>query len=151
MQYAGLGCGGIYHRDWLNIDFVKTGPEVVVHDLLAGVPLPDKSCDVVYHAHFLGHLRRADADFLMHACYRVLKPEGVLQVVVPDLERMCRLYLEKLERALNGDPEAASDYEWMKLELYDQTVREHPSGTIGEYLRQEPLPSEDFVLRRIGS
>jgi len=67
------------------------------------------------------------------------------------LEQMCRIYLEKLDAAFAGDSQSAYDYEWMVLELYDQATREKPGGAgMAEYLKQDPLPNEAFVLSRIG-
>lgn len=156
MNYVNLGCGSRYHPDWINIDMVSRGPDVMAHDLSKGIPLPDASCDVAYHSHVLEHLRRADALPFMRECYRVLKPGGILRVAVPDLERICRIYLQKLEAASKGDallctPSASrDDYEWIMLEMYDQTVREESGGQMVTYLRQNPLPNEAFVYERIG-
>lgn len=151
MKYVNLGCGGTYHSAWVNIDLTQTGPEVISHNLLKGVPLPDKDCDVVYHSHFIEHLRRPDALFMMSECLRILKPGGILRIAIPDLEQISRLYLQKLQDALDGKPNGAYDYEWMMLEMYDQTVREYPSGEMGEYLKQDPFPNEEFVVERIGA
>jgi hypothetical protein len=98
----------------------------------------------------LEHLRPADATALMVECYRVLKPGGIVRVGVPDLERICQLYLSRLAAALSGDGAAVHDYDWMMLELYDQTVRERSGGGMIDYLRQDPLPNETFVYERIG-
>ncbi len=100
LQYLNLGCGNRYHPDWINIDIAPSTPGAIAHDLSRGIPLPDTRCDVVYHSHILEHMRRADALPFMEECYRVLRPGGVLRVAVPDLERICRVYREKLEAAL---------------------------------------------------
>jgi len=147
---ANLGCGSQICPDWINIDLVRTGPGVVAHDLSTGIPLPDASCEVVYHSHVLEHLRRPDAQFFMRECFRVLKPGGILRVSVPDLEQICRQYLLALDRALAKRAHAACDYEWIMLELFDQTVRPQSGGDMRAYLQQNPLPNEAFVFERIG-
>jgi SAM-dependent methyltransferase len=147
---ANLGCGNQTCPGWLNIDIVCTGPGVVVHDLSTGIPLPDASCEVVYHSHVLEHLKRADAQFFMRECFRVLKPGGILRVAVPDLEQICRQYLLILDRALAKETHAACDYEWIMLELFDQMVRPQSGGGVRAYLQQTPLPNEAFVYERIG-
>ena len=147
---ANLGCGSQICPDWINIDLVCTGPGVVAHDLSTGIPLPDASCEVVYHSHVLEHLRRSDAQFFMRECFRVLKPGGILRVAVPDLEQICRQYLLALDRVLAKGAHAACDYEWIMLELFDQTVRPQSGGDMRAYLQQNPLPNEAFVYERIG-
>ena len=147
---ANLGCGSQICPDWINIDLVRTGPGVVAHDLSTGIPLPDASCEVVYHSHVLEHLRRSDAQFFMRECFRVLKPGGILRVAVPDLEQICRQYLLALDRVLAKGAHAACDYEWIMLELFDQTVRPQSGGDMRAYLQQNPLPNEAFVYERIG-
>jgi len=150
VRYLNLGCGHRFHPDWINIDIVAHDPRVIQHDLASGIPLPDSSCDVVYSAAVFEHIRRADAPAFLHECFRVLKPGGIIRIGVPDLEQLCRLYLEKLALAVAGDQDAAHDYNWIVLELYDQTVREQSGGEMLAYLRQAPLPNEAFVYARIG-
>jgi hypothetical protein len=71
-------------------------------------------------------------------------------VAVPDLESIARAYLLALEKALAGEEEWQHHYEWLMLELYDQTVRERSGGTMIDYLRQDPIPNEAFVYERLG-
>jgi predicted SAM-dependent methyltransferase len=149
-SYVNLGCGTRYHSDWINIDISSHGPGVIQHDLSQGIPLPDGSCDVVYHAAVLEHMRRDAALSLLHECHRVLKPGGITRVGVPDLERLCSLYLTKLQAACDGDEAAEHDYAWIMLELYDQAARETSGGEMLDFLRQVPLPNEAFVYERIG-
>jgi SAM-dependent methyltransferase len=148
--YLNLGCGSRYHPDWVNIDTALHGPGVIQHDISRGIPYPDDSCDVVYHAAVLEHLRRPDAEALLTECQRVLKPGGIVRIGVPDLEKICQLYLSSLTDALNGDECATHDYDWIMLELYDQTVREKSGGGMVDCLRQNPLPNAEFIYQRIG-
>jgi predicted SAM-dependent methyltransferase len=150
LQYLNLGCGSRCHPAWINIDIAPCVPGVIAHDLSRGIPLPDSSCDVVYHSHLVEHLRPEDARRFMKECYRVLKAGGILRVATPDLERICRLYLEKLEGASASDNGSAHDYEWILLEMYDQTVREKNGGMMRHYLEQNPLLNENFIYQRIG-
>jgi SAM-dependent methyltransferase len=149
VKCVNLGCGSRYHSAWINIDIVPSGPEVIAHDLRRGIPLEADSCDVVYHSHVLEHMRRPEAKKFLSECYRVLKPGGVLRIAVPDLERICRVYLEKLEAA-GTSVAAAADYDWMTIELCDQFVREKSGGEMREFLSRQPVPNESFVYERIG-
>jgi len=148
--YLNCGCGSRYHPDWINIDIASQSPEVIQNDLSRGIPLADASCDVVYHTAVLEHLRCSDAEVFLSECYRVLKPGGIVRVGVPDLEKICQLYLARLTAALNGEITAAHDYDWIMLELFDQIVREKGGGDMLDFLRQNPLPNETFVYERIG-
>lgn len=149
-RLVNVGCGSRYHPDWVNIDIVAHGPGVIAHDVSRGLPLDDASCDAVYHSAVLEHIRPGDAVPFIRECRRVLRPGGVLRVAVPDLERICEVYLEKLRQAVAGDAAAGDDREWMMLELFDQAVRERGGGLMVDYLRQDPVPNEAFVLQRIG-
>lgn len=149
-KYLNLGCGKRYHPAWINMDIAAHGPDVIRNDLSRGIPLPDASCDVVYHSAMLEHLRLPDAKALMIECYRVLKSGGIIRVGVPDLEKICQLYLTCLTRASENENGSVHDYHWIMLELFDQMVREKSGGYMLDYLRQEPLPHEEFVYERIG-
>jgi hypothetical protein len=71
-------------------------------------------------------------------------------VAVPDLEQIARLYLEALDLARQGDRHWESNYDWMMIELYDQTVRERSGGDHGTYLNRDVIPNVEFVLMRQG-
>jgi predicted SAM-dependent methyltransferase len=150
LNYINLGCGSTYNPDWINIDITSTGKSVIAHDLKRGIPLTDASCEVVYHSHLIEHIRHADAVLFIQECFRVLKHGGVIRIATPVLEKICNIYLEKLAKSLDGDPSSADDYNWIILEMYDQTVREKPGGQMLSYLRQNLIPNESFVYSRIG-
>jgi SAM-dependent methyltransferase len=148
-----LGCGKRFHPDWTNVDFVSTGEGVIAHDLRRGVPFPEASFDVVYHSHVLEHFSRADALKFLAECLRVLRTGGTIRIAVPDLEQIARLYLGALEGAVQGDAFAQQQYDWMKVELYDQTVRSISGGDHGLFMQRflrEGGAIRDFVLGRMG-
>lgn len=149
-SYLNLGCGTRFHPAWTNIDFTSSGPEVISHNLRHGIPFADDSVQVVYHSHILEHFSRGDARSFLRECRRVLNPGGIIRVVVPDLESMAQTYLRALERAAAGDKQWGHNYEYVMLELYDQTVRERPGGELGDYLHQAEIPNLEFVLERGG-
>ena len=151
LRMLNLGCGARLHPAWINVDIAPCDPSVIRCDLSRGLPFPDESFGVVYHSSMLEHLRREHARALLQECRRVLAPRGILRVAVPDLEQICRLYLEKLTRASAGDATAAAEYDWLMIELLDQLVRERGGGEMVTYLCQQPLPAAAFVLERIGN
>ena len=150
MQYLNLGCGDRYHPDWTNINFISTGEGVIAHNLKQGIPFPDESFDVVYHSHVLEHFSKKEAEPFIKECYRVLRPQGVLRVVVPDLEEIVRMYLHSLDKVSDGLSEWADNYDWMLLEMYDQTVRNQSGGEMSNFLAQPNISNQDFVIKRCG-
>ncbi len=70
-------------------------PDTRVHDLARGIPHPSESVDAIYSSHMLEHIVPASAELIIRECYRVLKPGGVLRIVVPDLEASVRAYVER--------------------------------------------------------
>jgi 2-polyprenyl-3-methyl-5-hydroxy-6-metoxy-1,4-benzoquinol methylase len=149
--FLNLGCGAHYHPDWLNVDFKSTHPSIVEHDLNKGIPFDNSTFNVVYHSHLLEHFPKHFAPDFLKECHRVLKPGGILRVVVPDLEQIARWYLLLLDRSLQGDLEAQRRYEWIMLEMFDQMVRNQSGGEMLAYWRQNPMPSEEFVIERMGA
>ena len=98
--------------------------DVVCWDLRGGIPFADGTFDVVYHSHVLEHIRREAASAFLVECRRVLRPGGILRVVVPDLEQLSRDYLEVVQRlpdqARREEHAAAVD------EIFDQMVTRVP-------------------------
>ncbi len=148
--YLNLGCGHRYDTSWTNVDFKEVDNVVIGHNLLKGIPFEDESFDVVYHSHVLEHFSKKDGEFFMGECYRVLKPGGIIRIAVPDLERIVLEYLKKMSSALRGEINANFDYDWIMLELFDQTVRNKPGGEMADYLFQDNIPNEEYIYSRIG-
>jgi SAM-dependent methyltransferase len=146
-----IGCGRCYHPDWINLDLNHPDPEVLQHDVLQGIPFSDNSFDFVYHSHVLEHLSPDDGATMIRECFRVLRPGGVLRIVVPDLEQIAKLYLQQHELACQGDERAIANYDWMKLELIDQMVRRNSGGRMGQFITSPMISNPDFVISRLGN
>lgn len=69
-------------------------PTTQIHDLSKGIPHATGSVDVVYSSHTLEHFTEEGADALLAECYRVLKPDGLIRIVVPDFKVIARAYLD---------------------------------------------------------
>ena len=154
MKYLNLGCGDYFsnEKEWVNLDFASPHKGVIEHNLLQGIPFEDNTFDLVYHSHVLEHFSKEDGETLISECFRVLKPNGVLRIAIPDLERIAKKYLLFLEQGISNpsDEITRANYEWMKIEMYDQTVRNVSGGNMKKYIRQDVIINEDFVFERIG-
>lgn len=150
MKLLNIGCGTRFHPEWVNIDFVAHHRTVIQCDIRKGIAFPDNSFEGVYHCHVLEHIETDRAPDFLTENYRVLSSGGILRVVVPDLEKICRAYLESLDRSLQGDQGWGDNLYWMMLEMYDQTVRNRSGGDMARYLSNIPVVNRDFVISRCG-
>jgi SAM-dependent methyltransferase len=145
-----IGCGRRYHPAWTNLDLEVSDPSIIRHDVTRGIPFEEEQFDAVYHSHILEHLKPEQGRQLVAECNRVLKPGGLLRIVVPDLERIAKLYLQTHQQAWSGDEASSIDYNWMKLELLDQLVREKSGGRMGKYMANRKIRNSEFVHSRVG-
>ena len=148
-----LGCGSRRHPDWTNVDLHPVARDVIGADLRRPLPFPDACVTAVYAAHVLEHLDPCAARGLLQECRRVLQPAGIVRLVVPDLERIARDYLDCLERAaaIDATPEARWEHRWMTVELLDQLVRTRPGGIMRRWWSCAPVPCRKFIERRLGT
>lgn len=149
-KLANIGCGTTIHPAWENYDLLPLSPGVTRINLLRGLPFADAVYDGIYCSHVLEHLPRQRVIGVLREFRRALRPDGILRVVVPDLEVIAELYLRELRAALDGDQSAADRHEWMCMELLDQMTRSFSGGFMGRLLSSRPLNSRGFVEGRIG-
>jgi predicted SAM-dependent methyltransferase len=86
------GCGDHTAPGWINSD-IKDDPHVdLVCDILEGLPLKGDSVDYAVSVHALPELPYPDVVPALLELRRVLRPEGVLRLVLPDLRSAIRAY-----------------------------------------------------------
>lgn len=146
-----IGCGATAHPDWLNLDMVALHPLAVVCDLRRGLPLAANAADACYSSHVLEHLTRAEADPFIAEQFRVLRPNGVIRVVVPDLEVMCRDYLDHLGALRAGATLRAFAYRFTLLEMFDQVARDRSGGELIDIYRAARGADVEHIRRRHGA
>jgi SAM-dependent methyltransferase len=153
-----LACGTKMHHGWNNLDFspytrlarrpwlvgllravgflspvrqerlAAVDPGVICWDLRHGIPFAADTFDVVYSSHFVEHLDRDVVPVHLTECRRVIKPGGILRVVVPDLESIARDYVRALDRLESGEAAAEKERAQAVYELFDQMVRQGATG-----------------------
>lgn len=137
-----LGCGTIAPSDWINIDnswnawlakypilkkLIKISglirsdllnipwpKNIIIYDLTKTLSFDNNSVDCIYSSHTLEHLYLEQAKNLLKECFRILKPGGIVRIVVPDLKAFTQdylnrntsadTYLEKLRLRQTGPP-----------------------------------------------
>ncbi len=120
-----LGCGLTAPQTWLNVDGsrnawlaqrpilrsiartlgmvpkyadeVKWPTNVTIHDIRKPLPWADGTFVAVYASHVLEHMYLGQARRLLKECARVLKPGGVVRMVVPDLRACVEDYVARRE------------------------------------------------------
>jgi hypothetical protein len=86
------GCGPRPARGWVNAD-LKNAPGVDVRcDIRVGLPLADGAIGYAVAMHVLQDLLWADIPFAIAELHRVLQPDGVLRLGLPDLMRALQAY-----------------------------------------------------------
>lgn len=149
-----LACGGKLCREtgWINADHSPSTPEVRKINLLKPLPFPNGSFDVVYHSQFIEHLPADMATTFTRECFRILKPNGVLRIVTPDLQNQAAEYLKNLQNVLASPDDQATRlrYEWIRLEMLDQLARQVTGGDMVGFLRVFGKNIRDYLIQRMG-
>lgn len=145
-----VGCGWITHPAWLNVDMNPTDPTVKPLSPGGGIPLGSNLATACYSSHVLEHIpRRAAAGFIFEQ-KRVLRSGGVIRVVLPDLQFLCREYLAELEACAASGRPLSFRYQHTVAELLDQLVRTHHECRLMDLWKETPPSDRDWVARRVG-
>ncbi len=90
-----IGCGPFGKPGWINLDLFQHLHVTLRADCRKVLPLADGSCLGIHVEHFLEHLNPFDERrMFLEECQRCLQPDGILRVIVPDVEKYVRAYLE---------------------------------------------------------
>ncbi len=106
-----IGCGLSGMSGWHNLDnsptitlsripvlnrLLKTPAwprDVRRYDVRKGLPFGDGSVRYIYSSHAFEHFTGPQSLVIAKDCFRALAPQGILRIVVPDLELIAREYL----------------------------------------------------------
>ena len=111
-----LGCGSQTPDGWVNVDYswgaivakipffpsintklklfnLNWNPDIFIQDLTKKFYWSDREVDVIYTSHTLEHLNKSQGLHFLQECYRVLKKDGVIRIVVPDLKPIIDKYI----------------------------------------------------------
>jgi len=81
--------------DKTNVEFISDarGRGVRYADATRRLPLEDASVGTMYSSHMLEHLGETGAQRFLREAYRVLEPNGVLRIAVPDIAKLAHDYV----------------------------------------------------------
>ena len=106
----------------------KLSQNIIVHDLQKGLPYANNSIDAVYHSHLLEHIDCTEVKVFLMEIFRVLKPNGVQRIVVPDLYFFCKSYVENYEKCINQN-KLIKKHDNYVAAILEQAVRKEASGS----------------------
>jgi len=121
------GCGAIRPNNWVNTDssmnaLIQRVPILgkLIAKLFSDVTydnsnvryanlnrkwkFSNNSADIVYCSHLFEHLDLKSAELYLNESYRVLRSNGVIRVVVPDLYTLAKKYINEYEEGSISDP-----------------------------------------------
>ena len=87
-----LGCGKRFIPGFIHIDAIDYPhiDHVSTIDNLSFIE--EQTVDLIYNCHVLEHFKRRDVRRVLNEWNRILKPEGILRISVPDFAVICELY-----------------------------------------------------------
>lgn len=97
-----IGCfKDMFYYGWINIDIIdltdfakKQGYIYKQIDITQGIPYQDNNVDLIFTSHMLEHITREEGKKFLKECYRVLKPDGIIRISVPDTRLITQKYLD---------------------------------------------------------
>lgn len=162
-----LGSFTTMFAGWRNLDRVdlsrwaaQQGYSFLQWDLRQGLPFDDGVADLVYMSHVLEHFSYDEGGRLLAECRRVLKPGGVVRVLVPDAEVLTKKYLDgslgdfdELSATASAQDHAGKLYELLCAgheSIYDGTRLERALSDAGFALAERARfrQSRSEVMRR---
>jgi predicted SAM-dependent methyltransferase len=99
--YLHVGCGNRRIQGFINTDVFSNNQADYGLDLRFELPFPDSSFQGIYTHHVVEHITYEDARLFFQEAFRLLQPQGVLRIVVPDAGKFIQAY--------NQNPESFSE------------------------------------------
>lgn len=94
MVRVNFGSGTFPLEGWINVDLDRTTRPTVVADLAKVAPFANGSVDYIFTEDFIACLGLPGMKVFLRECRRIIKPQGAMRVLTPDLARLTRMYLE---------------------------------------------------------
>ncbi len=112
-----LGCGNQVIQGWINVDYslgakfakiplfriinkklhlfdLDWDKRIFIHNLTKKFPWKNNTIDIIYSSHTLEHFTYEEGCFFLTECHRILKHNGIIRIVVPDLQVFVKEYID---------------------------------------------------------
>jgi predicted SAM-dependent methyltransferase len=89
-----FGCASHKLADWINVDLNRFCKPDLVADLTKPFPFKSNSVDYIHSEDFLDQIELADAYIFLQESLRILKRDGVMRILTPNLKEFARRYLK---------------------------------------------------------
>ena len=116
-----LGSGRHVDEGWLSADVAPLSKDTIYLDATKRLPIPDASFDFIICEHMIEHLSLRHARSLLVECRRILRRDGVLRIVTPNLDRF-------LQMMSASGSDQASEYYISAMNSQVPVVPEIPAG-----------------------
>jgi predicted SAM-dependent methyltransferase len=91
-----VGSSSMHVEGWISADLLRDPERRCIRmDATQPWPFESGSAEAVNSEHFIEHVGVEGARLYLREAFRVLRPGGVIRTSTPDLEGLCRIYLER--------------------------------------------------------
>lgn len=91
-----IGCGPCPNFKFINLDYDWQPGVDIVWDINQPLPFESNTLKGIFTEHCLEHFGLSKLDSVLKEFYRILKPNGYLRIVVPDLKKYVAAYWRRL-------------------------------------------------------
>lgn len=99
-----LGSGKNIIEGFINIDGNPLIKNILYYDIRNKLPFKDQSVQYIFTSNVLEHFFPDEILLVLKDTYRCLKTDGILRIVVPDLEKAINAYVNKDYNFFNDYP-----------------------------------------------
>lgn len=141
-----LGCGKEKKAGFVGLDNIDFGWNKIWDGRTDEIPFCDGEADFIEIHNFLEHLSRENWRHIFNECWRVLKPSGVLEIIVPNAVRGLDLALADPTHVslwhngslkyLTGDRPRNADYGFKKWQI--KLSIPHPKDKRVDFIQLRP-------------
>jgi len=130
-----VGASPIWKKEgWHTLDHkARQQSETSILGDASNIPLEDCSCDTIFNSHMFEHIPHVNLENILIEFNRVLKKDGILRILTPDLKKIAKAYVDK------------NDDFFKKAKLEDESIRTD-LGYGGMFMNFVVSPGQDTAL-----